>query len=269
MRKGIALIAGYSPDASPLKFARVAYLTEMHSRAVRGILSREGWADPRYHWIEPHCGPGTYPNGDRGCALRVAEILSKELPGQYRLILNDLDPSNAVQHENAIRQYCQTNVFTLDCGDFVNGLIYHITRPIFGFIFFDPNGGPNWEAINRFSCVPRFERCDILVNVNSVGIKWARKNAICKNHTKTATQHLREINKKYLFLWEPNPSDNWQFSLVVATNWGAFPQFEKLGFYLIDSPKGKLIADRMDYTREERHKRRDARQGRLFPEENQ
>jgi hypothetical protein len=61
---------------------------------------------------------------------------------------------------------------------------------------------------------------------------------------------LSGIDKKYRLIRKP--IGEWQWSMVMMTNWEKVPEFRELGFRRLDSQEGRDIFERVNYSKRER-----------------
>jgi hypothetical protein len=260
------------------KWKRFEYLLGVHAEMCRLIMVKHRWADSAYSYFDFFAGPGLYDESDHTGltgefgspvrALRILEPLFNEQVGEaangeplgIRTIIHD--PLvwdrlySCLSHLGMLRGI----IGDLPCEQAIDDLLENWPsmtgcspwKPL-GLAFFDPNGQPPWASIKAFGSEKTFNRIDLLINVNSTVGKRVRKSPI-HAETLTPTQHLVELGKDDVYLWEPTPGDIHQFALAYCTN-GPFPEFRKLGFHFINSDKGRRIADRIDMTAEERKAR--------------
>jgi three-Cys-motif partner protein len=264
------------------KWKRFEYLLRVHAAMCRLIMTKHRWADSAYSYFDFFAGPGLYDEtdhaglaGEFGSPVRALTIL-KEIfvdpggeaangePLAVRAFFHDPNVWHRLQHCLDRLGMHGGIVDDVPCEQAVDALIEGWPgmtgcspwKPL-GLAFFDPNGQPPWSSIKAFSSEKCFDHIDFLINVNSTVIKRVLKSSI-HAETRTPTQHLVELGKDDVYLWEPTPGDIHQFALAYCTN-GPFPEFRKLGFHFINSDKGRQIADRIDMTAKEYKSSGDAR----------
>ncbi len=248
------------------KWERFDYLLGIHIEICKAIISRERWASGAYHYFDFYAGPGIYGpdeseklTGQYGSPIRaLKQLRQKEVA--FHLYCFDFDPEIATRLERVLRgdygldwgcspSACDESVDLL-LGDLWWSLNHNDSRKPLGLAFFDPNGIPEWTAAKRFARSKRFDRVDLLFNINSAVCKWVFSSRL-HPETKRPTDHLREMKKKSIYLWTPMPGDSHQFALAYCTN-GPFPQFRQWGFHRIDTPEGARISRMIDFSPRER-----------------
>jgi hypothetical protein len=257
------------------KWKRFEYLLRVHAGMCRLIMTKHRWADSAYTYFDFFAGPGLYDESDHpglageyGSPVRACRILGPIFLGQSGEAANG-EPLGirTVFHDPNVGyrlRYCLDQLglrgdvagdLTCDMAvaDIISrwpGMTGCSPWKALGLAFFDPNGQPPWASIKAFATERSFGCVDLLINVNSTVVKRVLKSPI-HAETRTPTQHLVELGKEAVYLWEPTPGDIHQFALAYCTN-GPFPEFRKHGFHSIDSDRGRRIADRIDMTAKER-----------------
>lgn len=248
---------------------------DMHTRIVQGIFRRKPWMRKPYIYLDLYAGKGTYQsvvtggtrlgsplvflsqvakvgidfeasffdNGMNG--QNIAELsahIQDSYPGLYhRCRFHDGDNllesrsylGNVPPHHSALR-YNQ-----------------HVNANRMGLIYADPNGDNidrTFEMLSLYSRCATYRTVDILVNVPATIIKRVR-NANTK-YDKYFSDYINMIDKSFVIVREPHTIQQWMF--VFLTNWANFPQWEKKGWYRIDSDDGKRIMAHANYTAEEK-----------------
>ena len=259
-----------------LKWERFAYLFDVEIGIIGGILSRmPGWADERFWYYDFYAGPGIYSEreahylaGRHGSPM-IAVAMLRESRLNYRANLYDEKDETARRLQRAIDSHFPGSTVSIDTRSFrdaVDGL-----RPLpgekkaLGLAFIDPNGPPDWKALEDFCKSRRGDRTDVLINVNSSNMKLQYVSPKHAEHMRP-TEHLKALGKRYIYLWEPAPSDMHQFALAFCTNCpeSTFPDFPKKGFHKMSSEMGGVIARRIDMTHKERKAAAVKGQGVLF-----
>ena len=251
---------------TPQKWDRFRYLIRTHLPMVRGITSREKWALPEYHYFNLYAGPGMYSDqigdslfGSDGSPLIAAGILR---PHNHKLFFNDADPSCIVSLTTALAESAiRSQVSCMDVADFAEMVcdkdwrysqFGSVDRKAMGLLFADPNGSPDWTALEQITVCKQYDRLDVLVNVNATSIKRCRTSPMHRHKYRTLADELARLRKRYLYVWTPHKSNAWQFALIFATNWDKFPEFRKSAFHRIDTPEGAAVFERLNLTEKER-----------------
>ena len=260
------MTVGCNQRFTPQKWDRIKYLIRVHSAMVRGITTRESWALSGYNYFDLYAGPGFYKDeicgslfGSEGSPLIAAAMLRSQ---RHKLFFNDAEPSCIAQLTTTLAATSvQAQVSCMDVRDFAGLVCTDIWRAAqfgcldckaMGLVFADPNGSPDWDALEALTRCRQYDRLDVLVNVNATSIKRCRQSPLHRHKYHPLADDLARLRKRYLYVWTPHKSNAWQFALIFATNWKDFPQFEHSKFWRVDSPDGHEVFDRLNRTEKER-----------------
>lgn len=266
-------------DITKDKWGRLEYLLTMHINACKGIVKRRSYVSRVYEYFDFYAGPGIYTEednqglaGELGSPLRAIRLFQRILdPKRLMLFMRSdimtwrawlFEPNRKTygRLRMAINRVSQEpiNAKNMTCGagvkEIIDARLWKTENEwnrghTYGLAFFDPNGVPDWDAIQLFSRTPHFQRIDLLINVCATGIKRVRRASLDPT---LATDRLLSLDKRKIYLWDPVPGDPFQFALALCTNWRGFPGFSQSRFYDIESPEGRAIAEKINYTKSER-----------------
>jgi hypothetical protein len=248
------------------KWDAFAYLMAVHINMVKEIFAatpRE--VVPAYVYLDLYAGPGLYEmrhDADlagrfgspliavrrlKAAGIEFAPYFADSDPAVCDLLRTSLLRDGHGEHVGRVfKACCALSVDRLLC--------WHTTRNKYGLAFVDPNGHPDWEAIDLLARSDQWYNVDLLINVNATGHKRCKgrfKNLYKGRGFLSPTEYLRGLRKRYIWLWAPDESDSWQFTLAYCTNRKA-PEFRKYTFHGIDSARGREIARLIDFPARER-----------------
>jgi hypothetical protein len=118
---------------------------------------------------------------------------------------------------------------------------------VYGLAYGDGNGRDDSPFGPLETIARRFPRIDHLVNVNTGIYKRVRG---AHPDARYLLDDLSGIAKKYRLI--RTPIGEWQWSMVMMTNWEKVPEFRELGFRRLDSQEGRGIFERVNYSKRER-----------------
>lgn len=236
---------------TPVKQYQLEYLLNMHIDIVKGVLKRHNWAQQKYVYYDLNCGSGL-PKGRDGSPLIFLDCVDKKKT-PFKAYFIDKDKNSCRELEKHINhrypELINYGIYNKDNKDFIASLIKKPPiRHQYGLIYNDPNTFCCFEELAELSKVKQFKQMDILVNCPATTLKRVLKSSKCKED-KTLKQHLSAINKEYWIIREPY--GRYQFSLLIGTNWDAFPKFKHLGFYPLGDPDGTSILTKLSHTAKE------------------
>lgn len=119
-------------------------------------------------------------------------------------------------------------------------------KDLYGIIYFDPNGMPDFNLIANIS--RKFPKLDILVHFSATTIKRVEKACY---PGKTLYNSLMKIEKEKWIIKESESGNKFQWAFILGSNYGGLTGWKKRGFYLLNSEEGIDILTRLNYTAKE------------------
>lgn len=238
----------YSKSAStPTKDKHFREIVKTHIRCASAIIRKSTWADRSYHYWDLNAGPGIDGQG-RVCSPLEFVSQADFVDLNYRAWFFEWEKSDAERLANFCNARCEVIVgdHNKKAPPLIEEIPRHVAKNIYGLVYSDQSGNmPPFPLLQQFS--ERFRYVDILVYVSSANIKRGLKAFPGKRRL---SELMATVHKKFWIIREPKDIHQWTF--LIGSNWDNFPQFEALGFYRLDSPKGREIMYRLDTTGEER-----------------
>lgn len=223
-------------EYTEIKHAQLLGLLRMHAQICASIIQKH---HRQYHYIDLNAGTG---NGSPAIAI---EAVRARIPNA-QFLLCERNPDNVASlkalyggtpginiqpgnHDETVEPYVRL------LEDFTNGILFH-----------DPNGVPNVELLQRVSQFSSMNRIDILLYVSATGLKRART---ATSSGDTLSEIMSKVNKTHWLVRRRQGPQQWTF--LIGTNWASFPQWEKEGFFGVETSTGQAILDPLDLTRSE------------------
>lgn len=257
--------AKWISDETERKEADFRGLLAMHVNICKGIVPRNGGAP--YLYADLYAGRGHLEYKGRrfdGSPLIAREILSGAgLP--YEQVLYERDAMEAAFLIAALSERSST-LFEAAGGDgspvciepcqdgFARWLKERGHQPSrYGLIYSDPISDEiQHELFNKAAAL--LPRVDLLSYVAATQYKRRRGGAALHGVEKPyLADHIAAVGKRHVLIREPLGRQQWTF--VLWTNWTKFPEWERHGFYRLDSPRGKRVLERLDFSEREQHER--------------
>ncbi len=238
-------------DATPIKQMHFCELLKTHVCATKAIFTKnKDWLHPCYYFFDITAGSGYSVSGDKGSPLLFGNI-AHQLKLQFKAVCIEREKKNATQLKKYLAKHPSFTVVHGNHEDVLPGhYIQSGSKWQFGLLYVDPNGIFNIGSLYSFFKHRAHSKIDVLINCNATAIKRARKSPACHEDL-TLYQRIAVIPKKHWIVREPYGPHQWSF--LIGTNWDAFPKFEHLGFYKVESVRGQEIFDRLNFTAEERN----------------
>lgn len=232
-------------------------IVHMHMRMCKGILART--SGPPYLYVDLHAGPGNLEY--HGRTFDGSPLVFLDLAGQeqlrYQSLYFDKDETVAARLGRAIAKRLEwpDGLFDLD------GYGYATVDPVpcetgmpawlaansphpsrHGLVYSDPIGKEIPYALLR-QVAGHLPRVDILSYVSATAYKR-------RGGTRLA-DHIAAVGKRHVLI--RREATAWQWTFILWTNWDAFPEWERIGFYRLDSERGQRILARLNLTKRELH----------------
>lgn len=236
-------------------------ILSMHVNICKGIRHRRG--APPYLYVDLFAGRGRLEFGGRrfdGSPLIARDTLSAAgIP--YETVHYERDPLEAAHLLDALAGSSSTlfddgcsddfPVYIESCQDgFAQWLDERGHQPErYGLIYSDPirDEIPH-ELLNR--AAKYLPKVDLLSYVAATQYKRRRGSDPVRPFL---ADHIRAVDKRVALIREP--LGPWQWTFVLWSNWTNLPQWEKRGFYRLDSLQGERILDRLNLSKPELHAR--------------
>jgi len=202
------------------------------------------WNDRRYTYIDMNAGPGQYEGITGSPLIFLDECVKIGIP--YDATFIELDEINA----NALRYHIKADV-TVTNSDHALALRSYRNQPPLGLglLYHDPTGVvPAFDLLAEVSRYPSLKKIDFMIYLSATNIKRVRL-ASQTDDVKCLDTYLEAIDKRVWIVRKPRGKEQWTF--VIGSNWGDFPDWKKRQFYSVFSPEGKNILDRLTYTETE------------------
>lgn len=219
----------------------------MHVGICKAIGSR--FPTLPYLYADLYAGPGHLEFDGRrflGSPLIAQELLTKHsLP--YLALHFERDLDTAARLCDALGS--EQSVFATSCQvGFATWLEHQrVESNRYGLIYSDPiNAEIPHELLNEAAA--KLPRVDILSYV--AANQYKRRRGVDPSRP-FLSDHIRAIEKKIVLIREP--IGKWQWTFILWSNWVKFPEWQRRGFYRLDSAKGESILERLDLSKRESH----------------
>jgi len=221
----------------------------MHLQICKGIRSRQG--GPPYLYADLYAGPGQLSfNGKefQGSPLIFLDLAAKEgLP--YEAMCFERDPDVAERLSGAVASLngSRPAVYPEPCETGFSRWLDSAgrRRNQYGLIYSDPikDEIPHRLLSRAAAMLPRV---DILSYVAAT--QYKRRRGVDPERP-FLSDHVRAIGKDVVLIRRPHTAWHWTF--ILWSNWVNFPQWERRGFYRLDSEIGSEIMKQLDLSSRE------------------
>jgi three-Cys-motif partner protein len=243
-------------EATPFKQYCARNAFALHLACTKRILIKHrdaSWLSPKPPlYIDFNAGPGIDPVGSPGSPLIfLEEATKKEMT--YEVHLYEADSETYTKLVTNLRG-SGLNGGNIYLHPQSNSDISEIVPAVqegwrYGLAYFDPSNAP---AINELfplaSIVARkLPQVDLLFNYAAASYKRTVEHA----EYRSLLDWMKTIDKRTGLIREPYSQFQW--TMLILTNWTRYPEDEARNWYNIDSPEGESIFRRVNYTSKQLH----------------
>ena len=245
---------GYG-DYTPAKIENFGIILAMHMKITQAVIKKHSF-DPVYRYIDLTAGKGGTPDGTKGSPIVFLDKLADpkfDLPYRADLIEREHDHIEELQkvvwsHPMCIRESVHFHPGNYE--DVVLNLLKSRKPYELGLVYVDPTGKlPDFKALGFISDMrPKME---ILLNLSATNVKRRY------SHTqKFLADFLSETHKQNWLIRKPFRGDSHQWTLLLGSNSDLFKPHKSIQnyFYLLNSPEGQYVFERMNLNQEQRTK---------------
>lgn len=248
------MAAGFNEKDTPIKQDNFRRFLRYHMSITKQALVKDralGYNTKPYLYVDCNAGPGDYAHAGHpevnGSPLIFLELAPKlhgfeavfieKDANEFNRLAANVEPwlSDVLGREvEAVQQ--DANDALRPCAEdkYRKGLIYH-----------DPNGRPDWGLLQMLA--KKFQRVDILVNLNCAAIK--RTNGAFEVDDPTLIEGLDSVGKRFLYVTDKTHG-KWQWLMALLMNW-EYGDWEQEGIVKFSRPQAKQVLHRANYTRRE------------------
>lgn len=241
---------GFS-GATPGKQYALSMLLRQHIAITKSVIEKHDWASREYVFIDCNAGPGT--NNDIDC-LGSPLVFLDAISGMsisYKAYFVEIKSSNAHSLERVIGRRANCEVVCDNNQNAVIDIVSSLPDYSYGLIYTDPNGVPDFQCLLEPTySLKNAQRLDALIRVSGSSVKRARCAGMTDD-TRYLSQRLNAI-KKHWIIQRIDPSDKFQWTFLLGTQWRGYKDWKTHGFYKINSQKGSEYFSTVDFTKEER-----------------
>ena len=232
-------------------------ILSMHATLCKGIIRRQN-AGP-YLYVDLYAGPGNLEfNGRRflGSPLIAQDIFTRaSLPNEA--VHFEQDPEVADRLAEAL----WTPTSLLDCPNSDTAPIFTedfrtaypkwldkagLQPDRYGLVYADPiRDEIPYELFNRTA--KQFPKVDLLSYVAAT--QYKRRRGQNPEKWPQLIEHISAVGKRVVLIREPRGAQQWTF--ILWSNWASLPDWQRRGFYRLDSERGQWIMDRLNLTKDQ------------------
>lgn len=236
-------------------------ILSMHVTICKGILSRRSASLP-YLYVDLYAGPGHLEYQGRsflGSPLIAQELLTRAGLANEAVHF-ERDPQVAERLRDAlwmpaslldVPDSTSAPIFVEPCQEgFVRWLGNNGRQPDrYGLVYSDPiHDEIPHELLNQAAYY--LPKVDLLSYVAAT--QYKRRRGVDHDRPYLA-DHISAVNKRVVLIREP--IGRWHWTFILWSNWVQLPEWERRGFYRLDSPNGARILERLNLSERESRER--------------
>lgn len=237
-------INGVCGKDTPIKQDHFKTIIKHHIDVCQLVFKKHQWACRDYRYIDVFGGPGFF-EGMKGSPVIFQEVATAASLS-YDADIIEKDPDNYRELRRYVRESSHYRVHLGDNSDVLPQL--GARKNQFGLVYFDPPQDDHTVPLSfdlMRQCAARWKYIDLMLYISPALLKRTRMI----NGYQPIEEYLSKIDKKYWIIRSLIGKHQWTF--LIGTNYPDWANWEKAGFYPIDSPKGRIVFDRANLTKEE------------------
>lgn len=234
-----------SSSYTATKQTNLARLLETHFRIVQGILKKNVRAVQKYLYYDLTAGCGRNKETNEAGSPVIFLETAKEFSLKYDARFFEIHDETRQDLITNLKPYHeQGHTFNVGIDHHDLALPKNPMTRQYGLVYVDPsNAQIPLDLLKEFNRV--YDHIDIVINLACTSQKRASRS----KHTETLEEILNQIGKREWIISKPVTAFQW--SMMLGTNWTAYPKFERW-FYKRSSSEGQYILELLSSTEKER-----------------
>jgi three-Cys-motif partner protein len=254
---------GYG-EYTGIKIEHFGRILAMHMAITQAVIKKHAsYYEPKYRYIDLTAGMGSTPDGIKGSPIAFLDkVGDPKFDISYRADLIEREQSHIAELQKAVYSHpmCKRESVYFYLGEYQNVIPQLLkTKKDYelGLVYIDPTGDmPDFGTLAYISDMrPKME---ILLNLSATNVKRQYQYT-----QKFLADFLSEAHKQNWLIRRPFRGDNHQWTLLLGSNADFFKPYKSIRnlFYLLNSPEGQAVFEKMNLSQEQRIKHK---QPRLF-----
>jgi three-Cys-motif partner protein len=254
---------GYG-EYTKIKIEHLSKILAMHMAITQAVVKKHAsYYEPEYRYVDLTAGKGSTPDGNSGSPVVFLEKASdRKFDIPFRADLIEHDQSNIDELKKVISAHPMSSSgqgkihYYLDDYEKVIPNLFRSKRDFeLGLVYIDPSGDlPDFKTLAHISNFrPRME---MLLYLSATNVK--RQFLQTK---KLLADLLSETGKQHWLIRKPFKGDNHQWTFLLGSNSDLFKPYKSIRsyFYLLNSPEGQQVFEKMNLSQEQRFEQRQTR----------
>jgi len=247
---------GYG-EYTGIKIEHFSKILAMHMAITQAVIKKHtSYYEPEYRYIDLTAGKGKTPDGNLGSPVVFLDKVGDpkfEIPFRADLIEREQENINELKKALSIHPIgalYQRNIhYHHDDYENVIPQLFRSKKDFeLGLAYVDPSGElPDIKTLALISNMrPRME---ILLYLSATNVKRQFQQT-----QKLLADFLNATGKQHWLIRKPFKGDNHQWTFLLGSNSDLFKPYKRIRsyFYLLDSPEGQQVFEKMNLSQEQR-----------------
>ncbi len=253
---------GYG-EYTGVKIEHLSKILAMHMAITQAVIRKHNYYEPKYRYVDLTAGKGGTPDGNIGSPLVFLEKASDSkftIPFRADLIereSSNIDELRRVVLSHSLGLLNQENIhFHPENYEKVIPELFEVKKEYeLGIVYVDPSGDlPDFKSLAHISQMrPRME---LLLYLSATNVKRQFQQT-----QKFLSDFLSETGKQHWLIRKPVKGDTHQWTFLLGSNSDLFKPYRNIQsyFYLLNSPEGKQVFEKMNLSQEQRFEQKQPR----------
>lgn len=247
---------GYG-EYTGVKIEHLSKILAMHMAITQAVIKKHAsYYEPEYRYVDLTAGKGNTPDGSSGSPIVFLDKANDpkfDIP--YRADLIERVQSNIEDLKKAVSAHPMSSskqgsvYFHPDTYEKIIPQLFKSKKDFeLGLVYVDPSGDlPDFKTLSYVSNMrPRME---ILFYLSATNVKRQFQQT-----QKFLADFVSETSKKHWLIRKPFKGDKHQWTFLLGSNSDLFKPYKSIRtyFYLLDSPEGQSVFEKMNLSQEQR-----------------
>jgi three-Cys-motif partner protein len=256
---------GYG-EYTGVKIEHLSKILAMHMAITQAVIKKyPSYYEPEYLYIDMTAGKGKTPDGNLGSPIVFLEKASEpKFDISFRADLIEREQENIDELKRAVSAHplnsSQQRKILFHHNDYekvIPQLFKTKKETQLGLVYVDPTGTKDLPDIDALALISNMRpRMEILFYISATSVKRQFQQT-----QKFLVDYLKATGKQHWLIRKPFKGDNHQWSFLLGSNSDLFRPYKSIQsyFYLLNSPEGQQVFEKMNLSEEQRFEQRQPR----------
>ena len=256
---------GYG-EYTGIKIEHLSKILAMHMAITQAVIKKySSFYEPEYRYIDMTAGKGKTPDGNLGSPIVFLDKASDPkftTPFHADFIEREKENISELKitvsgHPMNNSQQGKIDFHPDDYEKVIPQLLKTKNESQLGLVYVDPTGIKDLPDIGTLALISNMRpRMEILFYISATGVKRQFQQT-----QKFLVDYLDATGKQHWLIRKPFKGDNHQWSFLLGSNSDLFKPYKSIRsyFYLLDSPEGQQVFEKMNLSEEQRFEQKQPR----------